>query len=240
MKNLLKIIVIAFTSMVLTGCSSNLPQNQTSINSPLKPDAASFSYPDRKTRMQHIPSEKSGDIPVKKDKTVDVNKKDNITSNNEETVVINVDNFGRTNPFKPFQERNLLSNINMNPYNLPQLSNVPVPPIYIPPKPELTQFIKIKVNGILYDPGGSSAIINVNNNDYLVHKGEMIFGYYIKNITADKITVKYGSNIYTAGIGEIVEGAVKSDPVKGINQMFGGSQRISALPTIRMIPSLNK
>ena len=142
----------------------------------------------------------------------------------EEKVIISINNLGRTNPFKPFHERSLIANV----------SNIPPPPMYSPPSPEIKKLLGVKVSGILYDPPGSSAIINIGENDYLVHKGDLVFDYYIKDITADKVVIKYGNNVYKAGIGEVIA-EVNKDPVKGIDKMFGGSQKISSLPEIKII-----
>ena len=95
--------------------------------------------------------------------------------------------------------------------------------------------MEIKVSGILYDPNGSSAIITVADKDYLVHKGDMLFNYYIKDITSDKVAVKTGNNIYRAGIGEILGEGVNIDPVRGINKMFGGSKKVGTLPEVQLI-----
>ncbi|HBH18268.1 MAG TPA: hypothetical protein DDX14_04910, partial [Cyanobacteria bacterium UBA9579] len=128
-----------------------------------------------------------------------------VVEDTEEKVIISINNYGRSNPFKPFHERSLMAGV----------SDLPSPPMYIPPSPEITNLMSVKVSGILYDPAGSSAIINVDDSDYLVHKGDLIFDYHIKDITVDKVVVKYGSNIYKAGIGEII-GEVNQDPVRGI------------------------
>ena len=81
------------------------------------------------------------------------------------------------------------------------------------------------VSGILYDKYSPSAILNIEGNDYLVKKGDVINNYKVMNITQDAVTVKLGTNTYTAGIGEILtEGSVNYNKVSNLNKKFGGAK----------------
>jgi hypothetical protein len=150
----------------------------------------------------------------------------------EETVVLNVSNIGRSNPFRPYTEKSLIMN------SVP-IINIPQPPQYSP-DPNFTTLFGIKVSGILYDTRRPSAIINVDNTDYLVHKGDFLFNFYVKDITVDKIAVKYGNNVYKAGIGEVIEGIVNINPVNN-RQLSGNTSGakfvnpvdLPTLPTLR-------
>lgn len=210
MKNLLQIIFIFLINVLLVSCSSDSVQNQMDVSQVLKqePSTAQNKDIEQATPVSQVNS-----------------------NENEEKVIISINNFGRTNPFKPFHETSLIANTG--------LPNLPPPPTYNPEvDPGITKLLEIKVSGILYDPEGaskSSAIINVNENDYLVHKGDLLFEYFIKDITKEKVVIKYGDNVYKAGIGEII-GEVNSDPVRGIDKRFGGSnKRISSLPAINLV-----
>jgi Tfp pilus assembly protein PilP len=160
------------------------------------------------------------------------------SNNNEETVVINVSNFGRSNPFKPYVEKSIILN---QPSFQESFINVPKPPEY-QPDPNFSTLFGIKVSGILYDAVKPSAIINVDNSDYLVHKGDYLFNFYVKDITYDKIAIKYRNNVYRAGIGEIIEVIVNINPVQrkpsiGYNKAQSSSSNIKLVNPVNL-PSL--
>jgi hypothetical protein len=152
----------------------------------------------------------------------------------EDTVIINVSNFGRSNPFKPYVENSLL--INGPSYQNP-LINVPPPPEYNP-DPNFTTLFGVKVSGILYDVRRPSAIVNVDKNDYLVHEGDYLFNFYVYDITSDKVAIKYRNNIYRAGIGEVIEGIVNVNPVQS-KKMFAGSGYKPATSSIKLVNPVN-
>ena len=79
------------------------------------------------------------------------------------------------------------------------------------------------VSGILFDRHSPSAILNIEGNDYLVKKGDLVNNYKIVNILEDSVTVKLGNNVYQAGIGEILtEGTLNHNNVSNLNNKFGG------------------
>lgn len=128
----------------------------------------------------------------------------------EKTVIVNVVNFGRDNPFQPYGKRSIVSG------NLEGPSDLPPPPMFDPSVDNsLQKLIEARVNGILYDPyGKSAAIINISGADYMMGKNDSVFGYQVKNITKDKVTLKYGSNTYSVSVGQIVgQDQIKYDPV---------------------------
>jgi hypothetical protein len=75
----------------------------------------------------------------------------------------------------------------------------------------------------LYDKYNPSAILNIEGNDYLVKKGDVVNNYKIVNIAQDSVTVKLGENVYKAGIGELLtEGSIHHNNVSNLNNKFGG------------------
>lgn len=209
--NIFTVFVLLAVGLVLSGCSGNM----------------SNIYPGFKKPSTSISNANKQTSPVITQKPA-VNNNDD----NEETVVVSVNNFGRTNPFQPYQEKSLMLNqLSDISASLPEI-DISEPPEYEPDS-ELSKLLKIKVGGILYDPRGSSAIINVDDTDYFVHKGDNIFGFYVVNITSDKVSIKYGNNIYKAGIGEIFDGGIKMDPVSGKNRKFAGSQKYNFPPAAK-------
>lgn len=185
MNNLLKLVLILIFSSVLTGCISASIQNNTPVNNP---------SPNMVNGPVNMPSIHQKEPEKKQD--------------DSDLVTISINNFGRSNPFKPFQRKSITVADN---YDMPKL-DIPQPPSYAPDE-SITALLNIKVNGILYDKTKSSAIININGSDYLVHKGDFLFDFHVKDITQDKVAVKYKGNVYLAGIGEIIEGIVNPNPV---------------------------
>ena len=137
------------------------------------------------------------------------------TEEKEKTVIINVVNFGRKNPFQPYGKYDIVSGSLQTPYDLP------VPPSSAADA-NLQEFVQSKVNGILYDPEGRSvAIINVSGTDYMMGENDSVFGYKIKNITKDEVVLKYGSNTYNVKVGDVIgSDRIHYDPVSRERPVF--------------------
>lgn len=125
----------------------------------------------------------------------------------------------KANPFLPYRD------INKNSVNdVPQFDIVE-PPEMINENSDAARVMDTIVSGILYDKFSPSAILNIEGNDYLVKKGDIINNYKILNILQDSVTVKLGSNTYSAGIGEILtEGELNRNVVSNLNKKFGGER----------------
>lgn len=127
----------------------------------------------------------------------------------------------KANPFLPYR----------NIGDAPTLSDVPTfdlvePPEIIDESSDAARVMDTIVSGILYDKFSPSAILNIEGNDYLVKKGDVVNNYKIVDIMKDSVTVKLGSNTYKAGIGEILtEGTVNHNDVSNLNKKFGGEKR---------------
>ena len=81
------------------------------------------------------------------------------------------------------------------------------------------------VSGILYDKFNPSAILNIEGNDYLVKKGDVVNNYKVLAIAQDSVTVQLGSNVYKAGIGEMLtEGSLNHNDVSNLDNKFGGAR----------------
>ena len=79
------------------------------------------------------------------------------------------------------------------------------------------------VSGILYDKFNPSAILNIEGSDYLVKKGDVVNNYKVLAIAQESVTVQLGSNVYKAGIGEILtEGSLNHNDVSNLENKFGG------------------
>jgi len=149
------------------------------------------------------------------------NKQKNNTSvsNDEEMVIVNVVNFGRKNPFKPYKKYSVVTG------DLGIPSDIPPPPMFDPAaENNLKNLLAAKVNGILYDPNGKSvAIINVKGADYMVRQNDSIYDFYIRNITKSNVTITYRNNAYSVKVGQVIgQDAINYDPVVRNAQNFAG------------------
>ena len=109
-----------------------------------------------------------------------------------------------------------------NPYSY----NLPVPPTSLAsPEAAAAKITRTKVVGIMYNKSNPSAIINLDNKDYLVRQGDKIIDekYKVLQINQSWITVSLGSNVYSAGIGELFS---KDDLDKTKNDMYHLESRI--------------
>lgn len=87
----------------------------------------------------------------------------------------------------------------------PYSFNLPVPPTSLASEDAAASKItKTKVVGIMYNDKNPSAIINIDDKDYLVRQGDKIIGetFTVQKINQSWVTVNLGSNVYSAAIGE--------------------------------------
>ena len=99
------------------------------------------------------------------------------------------------------------------------------PPTTVGESSDAIRVMDTVVSGILYDKFSPSAILNIEGNDYLVKKGDVVNNYNVLSITQDSVTVKLGTNVYRAGIGQILtEGSLNHNDVSNLNNKFGGDK----------------
>lgn len=125
----------------------------------------------------------------------------------------------KANPFLPYRDlgENTVSDV-------PTYSLIE-PPEELNENSDAARVMDTIVSGILYDKFSPSAILNIEGNDYLVKKGDVVNNYKVLEIVQDSVTVKLGSNTYKAGIGEILtEGSMNHNDVSNLNNKFGGVQ----------------
>lgn len=129
----------------------------------------------------------------------------------------------KANPFVPYRE--------VAKKKITKASDVPAfslvePPEIINENSDAARVMDTIVSGILYDKYSPSAILNIEGSDYLVKKGDVVNNYKVVNIMQDSVTVQLGSNVYKAGIGEILtEGNLNHNNVSNLKNKFGGERR---------------
>lgn len=125
----------------------------------------------------------------------------------------------KANPFLPYKEIEIKPTTEQLGFTLVE------PPEMINEASEAARVMDTVVSGILYDKFSPSAILKIEGNDYLVKKGDVVNNYHVVNIMRDSVTVKLGSNTFTAGIGEILtEGALRHNEISNLDKKFGGER----------------
>lgn len=152
------------------------------------------------------------------------NKKENPTGKDVLTskrAVVDIDDKVAVNPFLPTDEANkrvVKKVVKPNP-------NFVLPPAITDVDEGARLLLQTSVSGIMYDSYSPSAIIKINNTDYLVKKGDTIMGFKILNITPKIVTIKRDANIFNAPIGRILAtlDTTNNNEISNLNTRFGGS-----------------
>lgn len=167
--------------------------------------------------------------PQSSDNDVEVLSKRTIQKGGK-TVLISVADSGRANPFLPDGEIPLTLKLKKPPAKAKAIRIPPVPAyLTAPPENALTaseasKIMTTTISGILYDKYSPSAIINIEGSDYLVKKGDTINRYKILSIDKTQVLVQLGSNIYKAGVGELLSLTnINFNNIANLNRKFGGN-----------------
>lgn len=152
------------------------------------------------------------------DKKDSAKGKETLTS---KKAIVDVDDKVAVNPFLPtdeIQKKVVKQVVKPNP-------NFILPPAAGDIDAEAQLLLKTSVSGIMYDAYSPSAILKINNTDYLVKKGDTIMGYNVLNITPRYVSVKLGSNIFDAPIGRILAtlNTLNNNDISNLTSRFGGS-----------------
>lgn len=142
----------------------------------------------------------------------------------DKMVAVSMENVGRANPFVPASEL-VIKRVSKTD-ELPKFDLIE-PPTGSDTDSDAAKVVTTKISGIMFDKYNPSAIINIENTDYLVRSGDVINGYKILAISPQTVTVQLGSNVYKAGVGELVskdEGLVHNN-VPNLANKFGGAKK---------------
>lgn len=155
--------------------------------------------------------------------TVEIPQDDEDT---DKMVSIAVEDLGRANPFVPPNEAALVAAANIP---AEKLKYDLLDPMDVPAADTVAQkVVTTKVSGIMYDKSNPSAILSIEGSDYFVRSGDVVNGYKILAIGKNHVTVQMGSNVYKAGVGQLVtegQSEVKYNTVANLSNKFGGSKK---------------
>lgn len=147
-----------------------------------------------------------------------INSPSLVTASTKKSMISVPTNTVNANPFLPYRE----VGPKVNSSDVPEFDLVP-PPEMVNNNSSAARVMDTIVSGILFDKFNPSAILNIEGNDYLVKKGDVVNGYKVLAIAVDSVTVQLGANVYKAGIGEILtEGTLNYNEVSNLNNKFGG------------------
>lgn len=195
-------------TLVLSGCS----ESNTS-------DSMESAIPQETVDTNSV-QESTEETPGAVGSVVDIDSE--TAQNQDKMVAVSMDAVGRANPFVPATESFAQEVVTTN--QLPKFELVE-PPMGSDTDSDAAKVVTTKISGIMFDKYNPSAIINIEDTDYLVRSGDVINGYKILAISPQTVTVQLGSNIYKAGVGEIVtkEDGIKYNQISNLSKKFGGA-----------------
>lgn len=136
----------------------------------------------------------------------------------DKMVVVSFENAGRANPFLPVRDSKSLAQKDLFKFDLIE------PPTTPSPDSNASKVVTTKISGIMFDNYNPSAILNIEGNDYLVRSGDVLNGYKVLAISPSTVTVQLGSNVYKAGVGEVVTpGDINFNTISNLSSKFGGN-----------------
>lgn len=142
-------------------------------------------------------------------------------SQDDGLVDIAIGDVGRKNPFLPITSGSKSATSGDTSAGFEVIE----PPSLAPERSDIAKLLSTKVTGILYDNKRPSAIINIDGIDQLVRIGDVLSGFYILDITKNKVIIQSDSNIYKASVGQPLnaERVVNSTEISNLQSKFYGS-----------------
>lgn len=152
---------------------------------------------------------------------------DVIAGQDDKMVAMVVEDSGRANPFQPFHE--VKKDEKKSTFDLQKAKlqyDLVDPPNAAQANSEAERVLTTKVSGVMYDAQSPSAILNIEGSDYLVRSGDVVNGYKILAISPSVVTVQLGTNVYKAGVGELlVTDGIQYNTISNLDKKFGGAKK---------------
>ncbi len=239
------LLVLIFSAAGCTGSNSNLEPNAPQMDTPSadKPSKVSNEIgniaPDVNSDDIMVEPGNANDIGAtnnknKKDKKIlkDSNEDeiDIIANKTEKMVPLVVEESGRADPFLPANEA--VNKDEASAQKLLELQKAKLkydliePPNSAQANEDAQKVLTTTVSGIMYDQTSPSAILNIEGSDFLVRSGDVVNGYKVLAISPSVVTVQLGSNIYKAGVGQLlVTDGINYNTVPNLSKKFGGAKK---------------
>lgn len=252
-KKVLSMLAVIFSVGIIAGGCGVLQNFGIGGSEPAMPEAVSPVVPEAAAPV----AEATPAVPaVQEEKPADEGNVEMDVEENQASSMVSYDvtTVGRSDPFMPSDELKAFDEARRSAYEeaerhnskiaelerlkdtvirepddiSPYSFNLPVPPTSLASADSAAAKItRTKVVGIMYNKTSPSAIINVDDKDYLVRPGDQIIGqeYKVLQINPSWITVGLGANIYSASIGELFArdelDSTRND-VYNLKNRFGG------------------
>lgn len=198
----------------------------TTPSAPQQPDAEKQNAVDKLAQNQQKPEKELTHQERAKLKEQQDQERKNQIGLSSNPVTIPVVSGGRVDPFMPYGQRIAAS-------SAPSFDLI-APPLDVPSAdPVVDEVVQTKISGIMYDISRPSAIINIGGTDQLVHKGDVVNGFSVLDITKNTVTLKYKTNIYQASVGQNVSDGINLNPVSNLSKSFGGAYSTEPKNVIR-------
>lgn len=216
------ITMLFFLVMAVTsGCGGNNAADtamDTAMDTAVPPDLSEQSADIAQNGNEQL----SGETPGAVGDVVDIED----GNNDDKMVAVSMEAVGRANPFVPANDTSVLQEKLIPKESLPKFDLVE-PPTGSDMDSDAAKVVTTKISGIMFDKYNPSAIINIEDTDYLVRSGDVINGYKILAISPQTVTVQLGSNIYKAGVGEIVtkDEGINYNQISNLSKKFGGARK---------------
>lgn len=239
------LLILIFSAAGCTGGNSNLEPNIPPIDTPSADKTSKVSgdikdvAPDVNTDDIMVEPGNVDDIGATKDKkkkdkksSKDSNEDeiDIIANKTEKMVPLVVEESGRADPFLPANEA--VNKDEASAQKLLELQKAKLkydliePPNSAQANEDAQKVLTTTVSGIMYDQTSPSAILNIEGSDFLVRSGDVVNGYKVLAISPSVVTVQLGSNIYKAGVGQLlVTDGINYNTVPNLNKKFGGAKK---------------
>ncbi len=244
-KKVLALLAVVFSVGIVAGGCGVLQNFGIGGEAPA-PEAAAPVLPEPQAATPEVANEQKAEA-----ESVEMDVEENQATS---MVVYDVTSIGRSDPFMPSDEIRAFDEARRSAYAeaerhnskiaeieklrdvvvrepddiSPYSFNLPTPPTSLASADShAAKITRTKVVGIMYNKTSPSAIINVDEKDYLVRQGDQIIGqeYKVLQINPSWITVGLGANIYSASIGELFsrdEFDNTQNDVYNLRNRFGG------------------
>lgn len=205
-RTILVLLVAGLLSVAYLFLGGAKPSTQSQNNQTNMPSIEDMNIEKEKANLNK--ATKEVDVLVDVEENVDDGKR----------VSLFVEEYGRSNPFLPPNE----SITDTMRYGF----DIMAPPETLSTEDvEAAKIMTTKISGIMYNSKSSSAILNIEGSDYLVHSGDNINRYKVLAIAPDTVTVQLGNNVYKAKVGEVITETLNHNTIDNLSNKFGGANK---------------
>ena len=235
------LVVAVFLAMLVfaaAGCTGGGGNSDISANAPMPESGVNEASvqdqgPEMSSDVIDVEAGKAAEKPnkasnKKKEAEGEGDDVDVIASQDDKMVLVTVEDSGRSDPFLPYNEAKKAEESNKS-INLERAKleyDLVDPPKSANSDSDASKILTTKVSGIMYDKDSPSAILNIESSDYLVRSGDVVNGYKVLSIQPTVVTVQLGSNVYQAGVGQLlVTDGINYNTISNLENKFGGSKK---------------